>query len=77
VVAGRISGFEWVDVLLDKIREKHGVEPEYVEGALLNADPPPLIRKAQEGRYRALARSKVTVSTFSWCFQCLSATWRA
>lgn len=55
-MAGRIEGFEWVDVLLDKIRAKHGVEPEHVESALLNADPPPLIRKAQEGKYRAWAQ---------------------
>ncbi len=37
----RIDGFEWVDVLVEKIRAKHGIEPDDVEDALLNDDPEP------------------------------------
>ena len=55
-MTARVTGFEWVDALVDKIRTKHGVEPEDVESALLNSDPPPLIGKAEAGKYRAWAQ---------------------
>ena len=52
----RISDFEWVPHLVEKNRGKHGVEPEDVESALLNADPAPYWRRVQRDKYRAWAQ---------------------
>ncbi len=52
----RIDDFEWLDVFVDKITAKHGVEPEAVESALLNTDPEPYVLRVDEGKYRAWAQ---------------------
>ena len=51
----RIDDFHWIDWLVDKIFAKHGVDPEEVESALLNDDPPPYVT-GKADRYLALAQ---------------------
>jgi len=51
----RIDDFHWIDVLVDKITSKHGVDPEDVESALLNTDPLPYVWRKGD-RYLALAQ---------------------
>jgi len=55
-MALRIDVFEWIEELVEKNRAKHGVEPEEVESAILNTDPPPYARRIGEGKYIALAQ---------------------
>ena len=51
----RIDGFHWIDRIVDKILDKHGVDPEEVESALLNEDPLPYVW-GRANRYLALAQ---------------------
>jgi uncharacterized DUF497 family protein len=50
-----LGGFHWIDLIVDKIISKHGVDPEEVERALLNQEPAPFVRKRNK-RYLALAQ---------------------
>lgn len=54
----RIDGFDWVDELAEKIRAKHGIEPENVESALLNTDPEAFAVRVDDGKYRAWAQTE-------------------
>lgn len=51
----RIDGFIWLDWVVDKIIEKHGVAPNEVEQAFFTA--PYKLLRAQEGKYRLYSRS--------------------
>lgn len=45
----RFVGFEWLDWVIEKLIEKHHVEPEEVEQCFTNE--PYRVRKAQDGKY--------------------------
>ncbi len=52
----RIEGFIWLDWVVDKIIEKHQVEPYEVEEAFFN--PPYKVRRANSGKYQLFGRSE-------------------
>ena len=63
----RIEGFIWLDWVVEKITEKHGVEPEEVEDALFNY--PYKVRKASSGKYLLFSRSnsgRYLFIVFTW-----------
>jgi len=51
----RIEGFVWLDWVVEKLVEKHGVAPEEVEGAFFN--PPYKVRRVESGKYQLFGRS--------------------
>ena len=51
----RIEGFIWLDWVVDKIIQKHGVAPEEVEQAFFK--PPYRIRRAAGNKYLFLSRT--------------------
>lgn len=52
----RIEGFVWRDWVVEKITEKHGVDPEEVEEAFFN--PPYKVRRARSSKYQMFGRSE-------------------
>jgi uncharacterized DUF497 family protein len=52
----RIEGFLWLDWVIEKIWEKHQVEPEEVEEAFFN--PPYKVRRVESGKYQLFGRSE-------------------
>lgn len=55
-MALRIDDFEWLEVIVEKLVSKHGVEPEDAESVIQNTDPPPYVRKTVNGKYVALGQ---------------------
>ncbi|MEN6520251.1 MAG: BrnT family toxin [Armatimonadota bacterium] len=53
----RIDEFHWINWIVDKLADKHGVDTEEVEDALLNDDPAPFVWKKGD-RYLALAQDE-------------------
>ncbi len=63
----RIEGFIWLDWVVKKLIQKHGVEPEEVEEAFFNA--PYKVRKASSGKYLLYGRSddgRYLFIVFAW-----------
>jgi len=54
-MAWRIDGFIWLDLVIEKIRSKHGVSPDEVEEVFFNT--PYIVLRAEEGKYKWLGRS--------------------
>lgn len=52
----RIEGFIWLDWVVEKLAEKHDVEPEEAEEAFFN--PPYQVRRAESGKYLLYGRSE-------------------
>jgi uncharacterized DUF497 family protein len=52
----RIEGFIWLDWVVEKLAEEHGVEPEEAEEAFFN--PPYKVRRAGSGKYLLYGRSE-------------------
>lgn len=52
----RIEGFIWLDWVVDKIIEKHGVNPLEVEEAFFNR--PYKVRRVESGKYQLFSRSE-------------------
>ena len=52
----RIEGFIWREWVVEKITERHGVEPEEAEEAFFN--PPYKVRRAGSGKYQLFGRSE-------------------
>ena len=52
----RIEGFLWLDWVVEKIVEKHGVDPEEAEEAFFN--PPYKVRRVESGKYQLFGRSQ-------------------
>ena len=50
-----IDGFIWLDWVVEKLIEKHGVDPEEAEEAFFNK--PYKVRKASSGKYLLYGRS--------------------
>ena len=63
----RVEGFLWLDWVVEKIVEKHGVEPQEVEEAFFN--PPYKVRRAQSGKYLLFSRTeegRYLLIVFAW-----------
>lgn len=52
----RIEGFVWRDWVVEKIVERHGVEPGEVEETFFN--PPYKVRRSGSGKYQLFGRSE-------------------
>lgn len=62
-----IEGFIWLDWVVEKLIEKHGVYPEEVEEAFFNN--PYKVRKASSGKYLLHGRSsdgRYLFVVFAW-----------
>ncbi len=62
-----IEGFIWLDWVVEKLIEKHGVDPEEVEEAFFNR--PYKVRKASSGKYLLYGRSndgRYLFVVFAW-----------
>lgn len=46
----RIDDFDWLEVIVEKLVTKHGVEPEDAESVVQNTDPPPYVRKVADDK---------------------------
>jgi len=63
----RIEGFIWLDWVVEKLIQKHGVEPAEVEEAFFNI--PYKVRKASSGKYWLYGRSddgRYLFIVFTW-----------
>ena len=52
----RIEGFIWLDWVVEKLAEKHDIEPEEAEEAFFN--PPYKVRRSESGKYLLYGRSE-------------------
>lgn len=62
-----IEGFIWLDWVVEKLIEKHGVDPEEVEEAFFNRTYK--VRKASSGKYLLYGRSnegRYLFVVFAW-----------
>jgi uncharacterized DUF497 family protein len=63
----RIEGFIWLDWVVDKLIEKHGVEADEVESAFFNR--PYKLRRASSGKYVFYSQSdagRYLFVVFAW-----------
>lgn len=63
----RIEGFIWLDWVVEKLVERHGVEPGEIEEAFFN--PPYKVRRASSGKYLLYGRSgngRYLFVVFAW-----------
>lgn len=63
----RIESFLWLDWVVEKIEEKHGVTPEEVEEAFFN--PPYKVRRSVSEKYQLFGRSnsgRYLFIVFAW-----------
>ncbi len=63
----RVEGFIWLDWVIEKLIEKHGVDPQEVEEAFFNA--PYKVRKASSGKYLLYGKSdggRYLFVVFTW-----------
>ena len=63
----RIEGFIWLDWVMEKLLEKHGVDPAEVEEAFFNK--PYKVRKASSGKYLLYGQStdgRYLFVVFAW-----------
>ena len=68
----RIEGFIWLDWVVEKLIEKHDVEPEEAEEAFFNT--PYKVRKASSGKYLLYGRSddgRYLFIVFTWVDRCI------
>jgi hypothetical protein len=66
----RIEGFIWLDWVVDKIDNKHAVEPEEVEETFFSRQIK--VRKAESGKYQLYGRSsdgRYLFVVFTWAGQ--------
>jgi uncharacterized DUF497 family protein len=66
-MAWRIEGFIWLDWVIEKILDKHGVSPAEVEAAFSTI--PYKVLRAPENKYRLYARSsngRYLFIVFAW-----------
>lgn len=62
-----IEGFIWLDWVVDKLLQKHGVDPEEAEEAFFNK--PYKVRRAASGKYLLYGRSsdgRYLFVVFTW-----------
>lgn len=63
----RIVGFIWAEWVLDKIAEKHGIDPDEVEQTFFN--PPYKVRRTEGGKYLLYGQSdggRYLFIVFAW-----------
>ncbi len=63
----RIDGFIWLDWVVDKLAERHGVAPREVEEAFFNV--PYKVRRIESGKYQLFGRSdrgRYLFVVFAW-----------